>query len=36
MVKTLHRGWIRHEIYDAYLGYGFDPIIIKRKILKNI
>jgi hypothetical protein len=28
-VKTLHRGWIRHEIYDAYLGYGFDPIIIK-------
>jgi inosine/xanthosine triphosphate pyrophosphatase family protein len=22
------RGWIRHEIYDAY-GYGFDPIIIK-------
>tara|TARA_R110000851_G_scaffold131429_2_gene265323 strand:- start:240 stop:404 length:165 start_codon:yes stop_codon:yes gene_type:complete len=30
-VNTEHRGWIRPELYNTYLGYGFDPIILKRE-----
>ena len=30
-LKTKHRGWIRPELYSAYLGYAFDPIIIKEE-----
>ena len=30
-LKTKHRGWIRLELYNAYLGYAFDPIIIKEE-----
>ena len=32
-LKTKHRGWIRPELYNAYLGYAFDPIIIKEEKL---
>jgi len=30
-LKTKHRGWIRPELYNAYLGYAFDPVIIKEE-----
>ncbi len=28
-LKTKHRGWITIETYKFYIGYGFDPIVIK-------
>ena len=31
-LKTKHRGWIRPELYNAYLGYAFDcEILIKEQ-----
>ena len=29
--KTKHRGWIRPEIFKLYLGYSFDPILLKKE-----
>ena len=31
-VKTKHRGWIPLEYYRAYLGYAFDPVLIKEEV----
>jgi hypothetical protein len=28
-IKTKHRGWICGETYMFYIGYKFDPILIK-------
>lgn len=30
-LKAKHRGWIRPEVYNTYIGYSFDPIIIKEE-----
>lgn len=30
-LKTKYRGWIRPTLYNAYLGYKFDPIILKEE-----
>jgi len=29
--KTKHRGWIRPDLFSAYLGYAFDPKLIKEE-----
>lgn len=28
-VKTHKRGWLRIDHYNEYIGYRFDPIVIK-------
>jgi hypothetical protein len=30
-VKTKHRGWITLECYNTYLGYAFDPVLLKEE-----
>ena len=39
-LKTKHRGWIPLETYIIYVGYSFDPIVLKEekyayKIINN-
>jgi hypothetical protein len=30
-LKTKHKGWINIELYKAYLGYAFDPVVLKEE-----
>lgn len=34
--KTKKRGWLRPDHYNSYLGYGFDPEVIKIEMSKTI
>jgi len=31
-IKTKHRGWITLECYRDYLGYAFDPVLLKEEV----
>jgi hypothetical protein len=33
--KTKHRGWIRPELFNAYLSSGFDPVLLSWEKYKN-